>query len=766
MSINTIVTKITEALVRFKPDREPDPLIEKRGYLGQPFNRVDGPLKVTGEARFIAEHGFDDLAYAVLVCSTIARGKIVRIDTSAAEKSAGTIAVITHENAPRMKKPPLLNVNLMQRGSAASDLPPLQDDRIQWDGQPVAMVVATTLEQAEHAASLVRVEYEMEKATLSFDEAKPDAFVPSEIIGEEPEVKVGDAEKALAEATFKVDQVYRTPRHQAAALELHATIAVWEGECLTLFDSTQFVNGVKHVIATMFDLDSDKVRVQAPFVGGGFGSKFSVWTNTALCVAAAKVTGRPVKLVLSREHVFRLVGGRTPSEQRLALGANEDGRFTALVHTGITATTPHAEFPEQFSFPARHLYASENFLIGQRVVNLDTVANSWVRAPGESIGLFAIESAIDELAHAMRIDPIDLRRINEPVRDPTKETEFSSRNLLEAYKRGADKFGWSARNPKPRSQRDGKWLVGQGMATAYYPVYRFQAKVRVRISSDGTALVEAAANEIGIGAATVQIQHAADRLGLPIDRITFRYGDTALPDAPIVAGGSSQTISIAAAVEAAVEKAHKTLLALGPGDAPLSGAKYEEVEARDGGLFRIGDANAGETYTAMLERAGRDCIEVEESSGMPLELRKYSMASYGAHFCEVRVNQESGEVRISRWLACFDCGRILNPKTATSQFRGAIVMGIGAALTEDTLFDERRGRIMNPTMAEYHVPVHLDVPHIDVLYLDIPDEQTPLGARGVAEIGITGAAAAVANAVFHATGKRIRDLPITLDKLL
>ena len=535
-----------------------------------------------------------------------------------------------------------------------------------------------------------------------------------------------------------------------------------------MFDSTQWVNGFKHVLAKMFGLDTEDVRVRAPFVGGGFGSKFSLWTHTALCVAVAKVVGRPVKLVLSREHVYRTVGGRTLSEQRVALGADAGGRFTALVHTGVTATTSHANYPEQFSFVSRHLYAAENFLISQKVVNLDTVANSWMRAPGESIGMFALESAIDELAYEMNLDPIELRRLNEPSRDPTKDTEFSSRHLLEAHRRGAEAFGWSARDARPRSRRDGKWLVGQGVASAYLSVFRFQAKVRVRISSDGTATVGAAANEIGIGAATVQIQHAADRLGLPIDKIDFHYGDTALPDSPIVAGGSSQTISIAAAVQVAVEKAHKELLAMAhrQDGSPLAGAKYEELEARDGGLFHRGDAKAGETYASILRKAGQGFLEVEASSGMPLELRKYSMASYGAQFCEVRVNEESGEVRVSRWLGCFDCGRILNPKTATSQLRGAIVMGIGAALAEETLLDERSGRIMNPSLAEYHVPVHLDVPHIEVLYLDIPDEHTPLGAHGVGELGMTGAAAAVANAVYHATGKRIRNLPITLDKLL
>jgi xanthine dehydrogenase YagR molybdenum-binding subunit len=399
---------------------------------------------------------------------------------------------------------------------------------------------------------------------------------------------------------------------------------------------------------------------------------------------------------------------------------------------------------------------------------LDTVANTWMRAPGESIGTFALESAMDELAHELGMDPIELRRINEPEKDPTKDTEFSSRHLTEAYRRGAEKFGWYARNPAPRSQRDGNWLVGQGVATAYYPFMRFPAKARVRIHADGSALVQAPASEMGMGTATVQIQHAADRLGLPLHRVTFQYGDSGLPDTPMMAGGSNQTATTFAAVRAAVEQVHGEILKLAQkcSDSPLKGAKYEDLEARDGGLFRAGDKANGETYSAILKRAGEPAVEAETASGPPMELMKYSMASYGAQFCEVRVHEETGEVRVSRWLGSFDCGTIVNPKTAASQLRGGIIMGIGMALTEETLFDERRGRIMNPSLAEYHVPVHLDVPPIEIIYNGIPDEHTPLGARGIGEIGITGVAAAIANAVFNATGKRLRELPITLDKLM
>ncbi|WP_224011028.1 xanthine dehydrogenase family protein molybdopterin-binding subunit [Cupriavidus pinatubonensis] len=704
-----------ETAVRFVPDKDPDPLMHKHGYLGKPISRVDGPAKVKGEARFTAEHVVENVAYAAVVCSTIATGRITRIETEAAEREPGVLAFITHVNAPRMKHPTLLNVMNIGKGVGGSELPLLQEDLVHYDGEPIAVVVAETLEEAEHAALMVWVEYDVESPSVSFDALKPEAVVPKDVLGEDPEFRKGDAEAALAAAAFKTDYLYRTPRHNHNAIEPHATIAFWgEGGHLTVFDSTQYVNGFKHQRAEVFSLKPDDIRVISPFVGGAFGGKWAMWPNTVLCAAAAKVAGRPVKLVLSREDVFRMVGGRTLAEQRVGLGANRDGKLVSLIHTGTTATTTHAKYPEQFSLTPRHLYAAENLFVGQKIVNLDTVANTWMRAPGEAIATFALESAIDELAYAMAVDPIELRRINEPTKDPTKNTEFSMRNLVEAYQRGSDRFGWSQRNPEPRSQRDGAWLVGQGVATAYYPFFRWPATVRVRVSSDGSADILAAAHEMGMGTATVQIQHAAERLALPIEKVSFYYGDTAFPDSPITAGGSSQTVTIAAAVQEAIEKAHRQLhtLAAKSAGSPLAGTKYAEVEARDGGLYQAQEGK-GETYASILQRASQDYVEVEASTGMATELMKYSMASYGAQFCEVRVNEITGEVRVSRWVGSFDCGRIVSPKTATSQFRGGIVMGIGMALMEETFFDERRGRIMNRSLAEYHVPVHLDVPHID-----------------------------------------------------
>jgi xanthine dehydrogenase YagR molybdenum-binding subunit len=763
----SVMRKAVEIAARYLPDAPPDPLLDARRTVGQPLNRVDGAQKVTGTARFAAEWAPDRLAHAALVCSQIASGRTTHIDTRAAKAAPGVIAVITHANAPHLQPPDMFNFET-GKGAAPSDLPIFQDDRVHWNGQPIAVVVAETLEQAEHAAALVTATYAAAPSRLSLEALKPTAVVPSDILGEPPEVTIGDPESALAAAAARVDHVYRTSWYNHNAIEPHASMADWpDDDHLVVYDSTQCLNRFSGSFANVFGLAPDAVTVRAPFVGGGFGGKAGLWQHSVLCAAAARVVRRPVRLALSREQVHRVVGGRTPAEQRVALGAGRDGRLASLIHTGITVTPDHARYAEQCTFPPRHLYAAANLFVGQKVVHLDMVPNTWMRAPGESIGTFALESAIDELACELKMDPIELRRRNEPDKDPTKGKPHSSRHVIEAYARGAERFGWSRRNPEPRTQRDGGWLVGQGVATAYYPALRMQGRARIVLHADGTATVSAAAHEMGMGTATVQIQHAAERLGLRLDQVTFRYGDSSLPNSPI-AGGSCQTVSIMASVQAAADKLHEELIRLvrhsSAGDLP--GASVKNTRLRDGGLFRVDDSNKGIGFEAILRAAGRDRLEVEAAAAAPLELMKYEMASFGAQFCEVRVREDSGEVRVSRWLGSFDCGRIINPKTAASQLRGGIVMGIGMALSEDALFDERSGRIMNASLAGYHVPVNLDVPHIEIMMTDIPDEHMPVGAHGIGEIGITGAAAAVANAVFNATGTRVRDLPITLDKLL
>ena len=766
----SLMQKAVEIAVKLMPEKASDPLIGAQGaqgaqgVIGQPLSRLDGPLKVTGLARFTAEVPFDHLTHGALVCSTIAKGRITGIDSAAAERAPGFVAIMTHRNAPKMKPPPAMLED--QNGAAASNLPVMQDDTVRWNGQPVAIVVAESLEQAEHAASLVRVTYDADSPDLAFEHLLHQARTPGKIMRDDNTVEKGDAEAALRDAAVRFDAIYRTPRYNHTAIELHAIAAQWDGEdSLTLHDASQSLCASRYTLAKSLGLKEENIRILAPYVGGAFGNK-GVWNHTLLCIAVAKIVGRPHRLVLSREDVFRVTGGRAITRQRVALGGNADGTLAALIHTGASGVVSHTKFPEQFSFPARHLYASDTLFIEQQLVDLDMVSNTSMRAPGESVGSFALESALDELALASGTDPIELRRRIEPEKDPSSGTAFSSRHLLEAFRRGAERFGWAERNRVPGSRRDGEWLVGQGVATAYYPYYRMPgAKARIRISADGRAVVQAAAHEMGMGTATVQTQHAAERLGLGVDRVSFDYGDTDLPSSPI-AGGSSQSASIAAAIIAAHEKLVGELLKLAGTSSPLAGAKADEVRTRNGGVFLAHEPERGETYESLLRGAGRDQIECEGAAPMPLEMMQYSMHSYGAQFCEVRVSEVTGEVRVSRWLGSFDTGRILNPKTAASQFRGGIVMGIGMALTEETLFDERSGRIMNPSMAEYHVPVHADVPVIDVIWNDIPDPHSPLGLHGIGEIGITGVAAAIANALYNATGKRIRELPITLDKVL
>jgi xanthine dehydrogenase YagR molybdenum-binding subunit len=756
-----IVDKVVKTAIGLAPDRfvpgaTPDPLRDKHGALGAPVSRIDGPLKVEGKARFAGEFVMPGMLHGALAYSSIPRGRIVSLDTAAAEAAPGVRLVMTHHNAPAMKPPP---------PGYGSSLPVMMDDQIHWNGEPIAVVLADTHDQADHAASLIRASYETMPAITAFAEAKKRARTPPAILRDPTTVEIGDAEKALADAPVKVDRNYRTPRHNHNAIELHAVTLAWDGDTLLVHDANQGVNIAAQMLAHVFDVKPEQVRVTSPYVGGGFGGK-TVWSHHILAAAVARLAGRPVRLMLSREGVYRVVGGRTLTEQRVALGAKEDGTLAALIHTGVVAMTSHNSCPEQFSFPARHLYAADAFYITQQVADMDMLANTFMRAPGESVGSFALECALDELAEQLRIDPIELRRRIEPAKDPTTGNDFSARHIVEAYDEGAAAFGWDRRSATPGQRREGEWLIGMGCATATYPYYRMSGgAARIRLTADGRAVVEMASHEMGMGTATVQAQHAAARLGLPIEAVSFVYGDTDLPPGTI-AGGSSQTASIGAAIIAAYDALVPELLKLAGNDSPLAGLSADDVISAEGGLCKADEPGRCESYVSILRRAGRDELAVEAAAPAPLEFQKYSMHSYGAQFAEVRVNAVTGEVRVSRFLGSFDCGRILNPKTATSQFKGGIIMGIGLALSEETLFDERTGRVMNPSMAEYHVPVQADVPAIDILWTDIPDPHSPLGARGIGEIGITGVAAAIANAVYNATGKRVRNLPITLDKLM
>ena len=748
----------------FIPGGKPDPLIRhKHGLIGASINRIDGPLKVSGRAAFAAEFPMPGLAYAALKYSTIARGRIAEIDTAAAEAAPGVALVMTYQNAPRLKPmPPFMTA---PKAAGGDDVPIMQDDQIHWNGQPVALVLAETQEQADHAQSLIRVTYEAASDGVTFLEAaKAKGSEPGMFQGEPLKLEIKDAEAMLAAAPHKIDVRYTTPRHNHNPIELHAATLVWTGDELRIHDTVQAVAHEAWTIAQVFGIDEDQVHVTSPYVGGGFGSK-TIWQHQVLAAAAAKLAQRPVRIMLSREGVYRIVGGRTLTEQRVAIGAQDDGSFDAVIHTGTVAMTPHNNMPEPFILPAKTAYASRSFLLDVETVKMNMTANTFMRAPGEAVGTFGLESAVDELAHAMGMDPIDLRLKNEPEEDPTTGLPFSQRGVVEAWTAGRERFGWDKRG-EPGATRDGDWLVGMGCATGTYPYYRMPGgAARITLTKAGRATVGIAAHEMGMGTSTAQTQIAAERLGLPMDAVTFNYGDTKLPGV-VLAGGSQQTAAIGAAVIAAHHKLVEELLKLAGNDSPLAGLKPDEVGGLDGGLCALEDESRCESYASILSRAKRDEVMVEAEAPPPLELQHWSMHSHSALFCEVRVNAVTGEVRVSRFLGSFDCGRIINAKTAASQFRGGIIMGLGLALMEETQFDERTGRVMNPSLAEYHVPVHLDVPHIDVIWTDEADPHTPMGARGVGEIGITGVGAAVANAVFNATGKRVRDLPITLDKLL
>jgi xanthine dehydrogenase YagR molybdenum-binding subunit len=490
------------------------------------------------------------------------------------------------------------------------------------------------------------------------------------------------------------------------------------------------------------------------------------WKYKILAAAASKLAGRPVRISLSRKGVYRTVGGRAMTEQRVAIGAQSDGGFDAIIHEGVTATTQHGELAEAFIVSTRALYQARAMHLDVQVADIDMIANIFMRAPGDAVGSFALESAIDELAVEMKLDPIALRTRNEPDNNPTSGRPFSSRHLSETYRIGAERFGWSSRTAQPGVRRDGEWLIGMGCATAAYPYVRIPGGgARITLTKDGHAKVEAAAHEMGMGTATVQTQICAARLGLPLDKVTFSYGDSSLPGT-IDAVASQQTASIGAAVIAAHARLVTELLKLAPEGSPLAGLTADQVETVDGMLRKRDAPHQQESYISILRRAHRDEVTAEGNAPLPLEMMHWSMHSYGALFCEVRVSAITGETRVSRLLGAFDCGRILNAKTAASQFRGGIIMGLGLALMEEAQFDQRKGRIMNPNLSDYHIPVHLDVPEIDVIWTDIPDPHAPMGAHGVGEIGITGVGAAIANAVFNATGKRVRDLPITPEKLL
>ncbi|MFL6119149.1 xanthine dehydrogenase family protein molybdopterin-binding subunit [Actinophytocola sp.] len=734
------------------------PIPTRTRVLGEPLDRVDGHVKTTGAAQFSAEYPYPDLAYAALVYATIPRGRIKSLDTSAARATPGVLAVITHENAPRMKPPPkpsFLNLATLASGTSVNYL---NTDEVHWNGQPVAVTVADSLEAAHEAARLVRVTYESQPAAVDFARAEPTAKPQKNNALIQGGGSKGDADAALAAAEVSVDLRFTTPMHHHNALEPHATTAVWQGDKLTVHDGSQNIDWTRRQLAHRFGMNLNDIRVVARFVGGGFGGKGNIWAGTILAVLAARVVERPVRLMLTREGVYRTVGGRTPSTQRVALGTDRDGQLTALIHTSVTQLGHVGGIEEQVVSQSRHLYDAEHILVQQSQVTIAALSTASMRAPGEAIGSFALEAAVDELAYRLDLDPIEFRMRNEPDRNPLDGKLFARRGLRDAYAVGAKRFRWQDRTPEPRSMRDGRWLVGMGVATAFHPAWRFPANLTVRLSADGTVLVRCAFHEMGMGAATAFGQVTAHALGVPFDAVHIEYGDSELPVGP-GAGGSAQTASVTSSLLEAAAQLKRDLRKLAdrahlsPAEPPttiLRAAGRDQLTATVGSDTRFGQVTG---QLRFLTRFIRD-------------RRRYVKAACGAHFCEVRVDPDTGEVRVTRWLGVFDIGTVVNAKTAASQLRGGIVMGMGAALGEETLVDRETGRIVNANLAEYHVPVHADVPRIDIQCLGDPDPTMPLGVLGAGEVGIVGVAGAIANAVHHATGRRIYDLPITVDKLL
>ncbi len=739
--------------------------------IGAPIDRTDGRLKVTGGVRYSAEVNVPGLVYGVIVNSTIAAGAVTSMDTKAAEGSPGVLAVFTPFNMPKLPKQSSMGVNSTP---AARKLALLQEPDVNYFLQPIGVVVADTLERATFAASLVRVQYDERKPLADFDAHLGDAFNPGQIGGGEK--KPADSSEnaptaALNSASKRVEQVYQTPTENHNAMEPHATIASWDGDRLTIFDATQGIFTTRQRVAGLFGLHDDNVRVICHYVGGGFGSKGPVWAHTMLAAMCAKEVQRPVKIAITRQQMFNNTGSRAHTRQGFSIGADDEGKFAAIIHDVVNDTSTFDEFPEQATVSTRMLYACDNIQTTQRLVRRNVGTPSYMRAPGEAPGTFALESGLDELARELKMDPIELRLKNYADIDPEKKTPFSSKGLRECYQRAAEKFGWDKykASPEPRSIRDGEWLVGYGMATATYPTNRSVSNASACINSDGTALVLAGTQDLGTGTWTVMTQVSAGTLGLPMGKVRFELGDSILPKTP-VSGGSQTAASTGSAVQAACDAAVQKLIGLAVQDvsSPLHGVDPRDVVAADGRLSLRDDSSKGESYAAILTRAGIPRLEAKADSGPDKEeKKKFSMHAFGAQFCEVRVHASSGEVRIARWVGAFDIGKRLNEKTAESQIRGGVVFGIGMALTEATVVDERDARLVNTNLAEYHVPVSADIPYIDVIFVDTEDQHiNPLGIKGVGEIGIVGVPAAIANAVYHATGVRVRELPLTPDKLL
>ncbi len=731
--------------------------------IGQPMARREGVLKVTGAARYAADNNPAGMLHAVMAVSGIARGRVASLNIEAAKAHPGVVEVMTPANVPSLAVHPD-----EKRTPFDFKMDLLQDDGVRYANQPIGVVIANTLEAASEGAALLAPAYEAQVPATSLDDGR--RYVPPAVgVGSPPEETRGDVAAGLASAAERIEAVYETPAQYHNPLEPHAIVAQWDGDRLIIDTPSQGMAMAQMRLSALLGIAPENILIRSPYLGGGFGCKGLISGPQVLGILAARLVNRPVKLVLRREHMFGPVGHRAPTRQSFRIGATPDGALTALEHRTLTSSSRFDDFYEPASNASHTLYAAPALATSHEAVRLDTGTPLFMRAPGEASGSAALEGAIDEMAEACGMDPLAFRLKNYAEVEPVSGKPFSSKALRECYAQGAKSFGWAGRPLAPRSMRDAQgMLIGWGMGTATFPAIMFQAQARAEIRVDG-ATVEIGGHDMGQGAWTALAQIAADGLGLGIDQVEFRSGTSDLPDAGI-AGGSAHTATAGSAIDNATETAIAALADLATNDrnSPLFAAGNPGVIARDGHLWRRDDESRGESYADILTRAGRKSVEGNgRAAADPALAANYAAHSHGAVFAEVKVDPDLGQVRVTRLVGAFAAGRVINPRLVKSQYLGGMIWGVSFALHEKTIMDPRTGRIMNANLAEYHIPVNADVPSIEAILVEEHDPYVnALGIKGVGEIGITGTVGAIVNAIWHATGVRMRSFPFTLDKLI
>ncbi|MCC9168560.1 xanthine dehydrogenase family protein molybdopterin-binding subunit [Pontibacter harenae] len=733
---------------------------------GKPVNRVDGRLKVTGGAKYAAEFTAPNMAYGFVVNSKIAKGKIKSIDTSKALALDGVLEVFTHENRPGYVWG---DKNYQDKDSPpGSPFRPLYDNEVQFSMQPIALVVAETYELARYGAILVEVEYENYSFDTDFEKNIKQAYIPEKYKSSKPPEPWGNPDEALANAAVKIEAEYSHPSEHHNPIEMHASLAIWEeGGKLTVYDKIQGVQNSQQYIANAFGMQQEDVHVISPFVGGAFGSGLRPQYQLFLAVLAARELKRPVKVVLTRQQMFSF-GHRPKTVQKFALGADTDGKLKAVQHDAFGETSKFEDYSENVVIWPGVLYNCDNVKVSHKLVALDVYTPLDMRAPGGTTGIYGLECAIDELAYKAGVDPLEFRKMNYSEKDQNEGKPFSSKELRECYRQGAEKFGWEKRSLEPRSMKEGHNLIGWGFAQGAWEATQKQAAAKAVLTTDGKLTVSCATADIGTGTYTVMSQIAAETVGLPLEDVTFKLGDSSLPKSPLQ-GGSWTVSSVGSAVKLVCDKVREKLLQLAQqvANSPLANATLDDVNIEDGKISLKNDPAKAVTIKEALVQSQGKSIE-ENVSSEPVEgQQKYSPYAHSATFVEVKVDEDLGTVKVTRVVSAIAGGRIINPKTARSQILGGVVWGIGAAMEEETVMDNNLGRFMNHDLDKYHVPVNADVHDIEVIFVEEKDDHVnPLGAKGLGEIGIVSVAPAIANAIFHATGKRVRELPITLDKLL